>query len=216
MESTRSSSMVFPSFQMQSTPRLSFKEDGLPIRIVDDSLQVRLALPQQRVDYVVAKIINIMNSNQESLEVTTALKKYNVSINNRLVEVQLPYPTAKFQNGSLRIEGVSTTKEWEAVLKTLKYANAADEPNLQRRVVQLFAFSKGKPGTPLNIHISMLASNDAPYFNGRLPLTKTILEDSNANQLVPMNVEELFGSLISDRDSGSEKVVPMIRQTLNG
>ena len=36
------------------------------------------------------------------------------------------------------------------------------------------------------------------------------MEDTSANQLDPMNVEELFGSLIADRDAGSEKGIAIL------
>ena len=75
------------------------------------------------------------------------------------------------------------------------------------------------------LSIDVLTSNDAPFFkrdpissssssssssSELRPLTRVILEDTSANQLDPMNVEELFGSLIADRDEGSEKGVAIL------
>ena len=52
-------------------------------------------------------------------------------------QVEIPYPDVTYNNGTLRIEGVSTTRDFELILKSLKYENKAEEPYAQKRTVQV-------------------------------------------------------------------------------
>ena len=123
-----------------------------------------------------------------------------------------PQQSYNYSTNTLTITGLDSVREYQEVLKTLKYDNLADEPNSETRLVH-FTVSDGLlTRTRVYSHVVIQNINDSPFFNTSAPLFAPAIDEDLYNLLNPgWSVEEIIGNqLILDDDADSLQGIAII------
>ncbi len=123
-----------------------------------------------------------------------------------------PQQSYNYTTNTLTITGLDSVREYQEVLKTLKYDNLADEPDSETRLVH-FTVSDGLlTRTRVYSHVVIENVNDSPFFNTSAPLFAPAIDEDLDNLLNPgWSVEEIVGNqLILDDDTNSLQGIAII------
>ena len=123
-----------------------------------------------------------------------------------------PQQTYNYTTNMLTITGLDSVREYQEVLKTLKYDNLADEPNSETRLVH-FTVSDGLlTRTRVYTHVMIENINDSPFFNASAPLFAPAIDEDMDSLLNPgWSVEEIIGNqLILDDDANSLQGIAIV------
>ena len=152
------------------------------------------------------RITNLMDGIYESLRVSN-VRDYSDEITARMLTVTNIYPAQVYDNttGTLVITGLATVAEYERVLRTARYNNSRDEPDLQTRVIEFILSDGHLDSTPVYTTVSLAGVNDSPYFRpGVSVIQPNIAEDVPNDSNPGVSLEELLQLIAGDDDSSSQ------------
>ncbi len=133
----------------------SFSEDGGAIAIVDGANLTVNDLDSAELDKAVVTITNLQDGTDEALSATPS---------GGISAGDISYDTAA---GALTIDppGTAPLADFEAVLRTVTYDNASQDPGSSSRLVNFLADDGTNSSDPLALStVTVLSINDAPSF----------------------------------------------------
>ena len=111
---------------------------------------------------------------------------------------------------TLTFTGLESVKEYQEILKTLKYNNLADEPDSETREL-LVTVSDGLLEVTATLFVEIVNVNDSPFFNESATLfTSSIAEDVHGFLNPGWAVEEIVAGLVLDDDADSRQGIGII------
>jgi len=171
----------------------AFAEDQPAVLIVDTDLT---AIDETAIVSATVTITNLMNGADETLAVTVGASGLTSNYNPSL--------------GTLALTGTAASTVYQDVLRTLKYRNASNAPELTDRLVTVVVNDGESNSTVATATVTLTAFNDAPVLSATpAPVFTPIAEDSTdpAGNTVASIVRD--GS-INDPDGNTVKSIAVV------
>ena len=184
----------------------SFREEMAPISIVS-SLASIFDIDNSTLEYIEIAIENPLDGSDEVLLVSPVTVTQVLSgshVQTITYTPSLTYPNS--DKTALVISGLNTSAEYELVLRTAKYYNLADEPQIETREI-IIKISDGLETAVARTFVLIVLVNDSPRLaEGAAPYVVYINEDE-----IGMGFSLLeTGYLFEDDDSGDSKGVGVV------
>jgi subtilisin-like proprotein convertase family protein len=197
----------------------AFYEEQGAVSAVSQELSI-LDIDNGTLAYIEVKISNPRDGSEYELlwveDVTVTIPPETETRHITYVDYR-PIQYYNVTTATLTITGLETVKEYQEVLKTLKYDNTADEPNSETRELHI-TVSDGLLDTTAISFVDIVNINDSPYFNDSATLFSShILEDVHNLHNAGWAVEDIVAGLILDDDADSQEGIAIIAaETANG
>lgn len=182
-----------------------FREEEGPVRVVSENTTVE-DLDNTTLAFIEVTITNPRDGELEYLKVDEEVEVTSAPLTDKHVEYWFYRPEQYYNvsTATLRISGLDAVREYEKVLRTLKYNNFADEPSNETRLLH-FTVSDGllaRQGVYSQVEIVNI--NDSPYFNETSADFRVEIDEDVHKLLNPgWSVEEIVQGRLLDDDADS-------------
>ena len=187
----------------------SFTEEAVPSIIASPDLTI-FDIDNVTLSHITVRITNNFDGPLETLSAMEIVEETDP--NSKVVILTFLRPELSYDSSTatLTISGLDSVREYQEVLKTLAYNNAADEPSPDTRIVEVVLSDGKTESEPLFIHVEIELVNDSPYFDLTQPAFEPeIQEDLPLEENAGLPISEV-AYLIIDDDVGATKGIAIV------
>ena len=188
-----------------------------PVRLIAQNAVI-FDVDNVTLEFITVQVLNPFDGELEELSVTDVSEFARdstedvVIINNYFPDVEYDFETSM-----LIISGLNSVYAYQQVLKTLTYANYADEPNPVTRIIEIIMNDGLLDSIPLYSYVAIELVNDSPDVNHQAAsFHSDIIEDVLVDENFGFDVSEMDYLLHDDDVDSVPGIAIVLTDTTNG